>query len=88
MSLYKEKFLMSTPIVTREYTPGSRRKLRKTMRLPPCQEMQPDSPALRAEKFRVPFKVSKGCEAPCPDEAETYGFLWVLHRGFIHAFIL
>ena len=25
--------------------------------------------------IRVSLEVSKGCEAPCPDEAETYGFL-------------
>ena len=30
----------------------------------------------------------RGCEAPCPDEAETYGFLYGLHWGFRHAFIL
>ena len=26
-------------------------------------------------EFRVPLEVSKGCDSPCPDEAETYGFL-------------
>ena len=26
-------------------------------------------------EFCVPLEVSKGCEVPCPDEAETYGFL-------------
>ena len=25
-------------------------------------------------EFRVPLEVSKGCEAPCPDEVETYAF--------------
>ena len=30
---------------------------------------------LRIIEFRVPLEGSKGCEAPCPDEAETYGFL-------------
>ena len=53
MSLCKQKFLMFTPAVTREYTPGFRRISRKTMRLPPRREMRPDSPALGAEKFPV-----------------------------------
>ena len=26
-------------------------------------------------EFRVPLEGSKGCEAPCPDEADTYGFI-------------
>ena len=26
-------------------------------------------------EFRVPLEGTKGCEAPCPDEAETYGFV-------------
>ena len=26
-------------------------------------------------EFRLPLEGSKGCEAPCPDEADTYGFL-------------
>ena len=26
-------------------------------------------------EFRVPLEDSKGCEASCPDEAETFGFL-------------
>ena len=26
-------------------------------------------------EFRVPLEGLKGCEAPCPDEADTYGFL-------------
>ena len=26
-------------------------------------------------EFRVPLEGSKGCEAPCLDEADTYGFL-------------
>ena len=25
-------------------------------------------------EFRVPLEGTKGCEAPCPDEVETYGF--------------
>ena len=59
MSLYKQKFLMSTPAVTREYTPGSGRKLRKTRRLPPRREMRPDSPALRSEQCLVPNQTGK-----------------------------
>ena len=53
MSLNKQKFLMATPAVTREYNPGSHRNSRKTMRLPPHREMRPDSPALCAEQFLV-----------------------------------
>ena len=34
MSLNKQKFLMATPALTWEYTTGSHRNLRKTMRLP------------------------------------------------------
>ena len=26
-------------------------------------------------ELRVPLEVSKGCYSPCPDEAESYGFL-------------
>ena len=51
MSLIKEKFLMATLAVTREYTPGSRRNSRKTMRLSRHREMRHDSPA---EQFLVP----------------------------------
>ena len=39
-------------------------------------------------EFRVPLEDSKGCEAPCPDAADTYSFLKGFHRGFRHAFIL
>ena len=59
MSLNKQKFLMSTPAVTREYTPGARRNWRKTMRLPSRREMRPDSPALGAEQFRLPSQTRK-----------------------------
>ena len=59
MSLCKQKFLMFTPTVTREYSPGFCCNSRKTMRLPPRQEMRPDSPALRAEQFLVPNKTGK-----------------------------
>ena len=54
MSLKKQKFLMATLAVTPECTPGSRRNTRKTMKLPPHQEMRPDFPALRAEQCLVP----------------------------------
>ena len=30
---------------------------------------------LGSTEFHVPLEGSKGCEAPCPDEVETYGFL-------------
>ena len=59
MSLNKQKFLMATPAVSGEYTPGSRRNSRKTMRLPHCREMRPDSPALCAEQFLVPNQTGK-----------------------------
>ena len=59
MSLNKQKFLMATPALTQEYTPGSRRNLRKTIRLPPRREMSPDSPALHAEHFLVPNQTGK-----------------------------
>ena len=64
MSLKKEKFLMATPPppVTREYTPGSRRNSRKTMRLLPFREMRHDYPALRAEQLLVPNQTGK---EPC-----------------------
>ena len=55
----KQKFLMATPAVTREHTPASRRKSRKTMRLAARGEMRPDSPALRAEHFLVPNQTDK-----------------------------
>ena len=32
--------------------------------------------------------VSNGSEAVCPEEVENYGFLYGLHRGFSHTFIL
>ena len=59
MSLNKEMFLMSTRSVNREYSPGSHRNSRKTMRLPPRREMKPDSPILRAEQFLVPNQTGK-----------------------------
>ena len=59
MSLNKQKFLMSTPTKTRVYTPGATWNSRKNMRLPPRQEMRPDSPALGAEQFHVPSQTRK-----------------------------
>ena len=59
MSLKKQKFLMATPTVTREYTPGSSRNSRKSMKLPPLREMRPDSPALRAEQCLAPSQTGK-----------------------------
>ena len=50
---------MATTAGTREYTPGSRRNSRKTMRLPPHTEMRPDSTALRAEQCLVPNQTGK-----------------------------
>ena len=55
----KQKFLMATPAIIREHTPGSRRNSRKTMRLAARGEMRPDSPALRAEQFLVPNQRGK-----------------------------
>ena len=54
MSLNKQKFLMASPFVTQKYTPGSRRNSRKPMRLPPREEMRPDSAKFGAEQFLVP----------------------------------
>ena len=56
MSLNKQKFLMATPAVPREYTPGSCRNSRKTTRLPPHREMRPDSPALWQSISLFPIK--------------------------------
>ena len=50
---------MGIPFVTREYTPGACRKSRKHMRLPPRDEMWPDSPALHAEQLRFPNQTHK-----------------------------
>ena len=59
MSMNKQKFLMATPAITQEHTPGSRRNTRKTMRLAARSEMRPDSPALRAEQFLVSNETGK-----------------------------
>ena len=55
----KQKFLIATPAITRELTPGSRRNSRKTMRLTDRLEMRSDSPAMRAEQFLVPNQTGK-----------------------------
>ena len=54
-----QKFLMATPAITREHTPGSRCNSRKTMRFAARREMRPDSPALHAEQFLVPNQTGK-----------------------------
>ena len=59
MSLNKQKFLMSTPAITRKYTPGSRRNSRKPMRLPPRRETRPVSAKFGAEQFLVPNQTHK-----------------------------
>ena len=55
----KQRFLMATPAITREHTPGPRHNSRKTMRLAAYREMMPDAPALRAEQFLVPNHTGK-----------------------------
>ena len=50
---------MAIPAVTGEYTPGSCRNSKNIMRHPPWREMRPESPALGAEKFRVPNQTPK-----------------------------
>ena len=55
----KQKFLMATPAINQEHTPGSRRNSRKTMRLAARWEMRPDSPALCAEQVLVPNQTDK-----------------------------
>ena len=45
---------MAIPAATREYTPGSCRNSRNRKRHPPPWEMRLDSPALHAEKSRIP----------------------------------
>ena len=59
MSLEKQKLLMSTPAVTLDFTRGSRRNSRKTMKLPPRGEMRHDSPALHPEQCLVPKQTGK-----------------------------
>ena len=59
MSLNKHGNGRVIPVFPREYTPGSRRNSRKTMRLPPRQDMKLHFPALHAEQFRVPNQTHK-----------------------------
>ena len=59
MSMNKQKFLMATPAITREHTPGSRRNSGKTMRLAARLEIRPDFPALREEQFLVPIQTGR-----------------------------
>ena len=55
---------MAIPTVIREYTPRACRNSRKLRRLPLRRNMRPDSPAFRAEEFRVPNQRYK--EPPFP----------------------
>ena len=55
---------MGIPVVTREYTPGAGLNSSKPMSHPPCNEMRPDSPAFRAEEFRVPNQRRKVPQFP------------------------
>ena len=48
MSLNIQKFLMATPAITREYTPGSCHNSGNPMRHHPCQEMRLDSPCMQS----------------------------------------
>ena len=50
---------MDIPAVTREYTPGSCRNSRKSMRLSTHREMRPDSPELCPEQLRFPNQTHK-----------------------------
>ena len=47
---------MGIPVVTREYTPRACRNSRKPMRLPPRNEMRPDSPACMKSSCVFPIK--------------------------------
>ena len=71
MPLNKLEFRMAIPALTREYTPGSHRKSRKPMRLPPHREMRPKSPALHAEQFRVPNATPKEPRFASPNSRES-----------------
>ena len=53
------EFRLSTPAVTREYTPGSCHNSRNPMRHPSYREMRPKSPVLRSQQFRVPHQTRK-----------------------------
>ena len=56
---------MAIPTVTREYTPGSCRNSRSSMRHPPHGKMRLDSPALRAEQSRLPNPTHKETQYSC-----------------------
>ena len=58
-SLNKVEFRMAIPAVTREYTPGSWRNSRNSMRHSPRWEMRLDSPALHAEQSHIPNQTCK-----------------------------
>ena len=57
--LNKVEFRMAISALTREYTAGSCRNSKNFMRHPPWREMRPESPALGAEKVRVPNQTPK-----------------------------
>ena len=62
---------MEIPAVTREYTPGSWRNSRNTMRHPLRQEMRLDSPALHAEQSCVPHETGKEPRFSCWNTRES-----------------
>ena len=62
---------MAIPAVTREYSPGSCRNLRKPMKLHPHPEMRPESPALGVEQFCVPSPTSKEPQFASPNSRES-----------------
>ena len=55
----KQKFLMTTPTITREHTPGSCHNSRNPMTHTPRWEMRLDFPALGAEESRVQNQTGK-----------------------------
>ena len=59
------QFRMDISAVTREYTPGSRRNSRETMRLPPQREMRSDSSALHEEQLRTSNQIRKEPQFAC-----------------------
>ena len=72
----KQKFLMSTPTITRDHTPGSGRNSIKTMILAARWEMRPDSPAWRAEQFLFPHQTGKEPWFSWWNTRESPGTLW------------
>ena len=71
----KQKSLMATPAITREHTPGSCRNSRNCMRHPPRWEMRLDSPALHAERSRIPNQTRKEPRFSCWNTKESPGTL-------------